>query len=197
MLTQEKINLNYVSFVGKLKKYGCYTQAMEDDTNFNELLKNGSAFVKDDTGGAYEGSLVENINRVAFVAYYLNDLLFPEVRVPVDSLIRVCYLQQISKALIITKNDVEWEIKKGKLFKFTDNNPAMKCGEYSLFLCAKYGIQLNEEEYEAILSVDKPNDDQIKYFSNMLGQILRASVELTNTERRIKYKQYLSNKKEE
>lgn len=195
MLTEEKINLNFVNFINKLKKYGCYTQKMEDDLSFNEALKNGSAFVRDDSGGAYEGSLIEHVTRIAVIAFNLNNNLYEEVKAPVDSLIRVCYLHQISRAYTIIKNDVDWEIKKGKLFKFANNTPALKCGEYSAFLCNKFGVELSEEEYEAMLSIDKVEDDQTKYFSSMVSQILRTAIELANTERRLRYKNYLKQTK--
>lgn len=168
---------------------------MEDDINFNEMLKSASAFVRDDSGGAYEGSLIEHITRIAIIAYNINEKLYDEVKVSTESLIRVCYLHQISRAYIITKNDVDWEIKKGKLFKFANNTPALKCGEYSTFLCSKFGIQLTEDEFEAILSIDKADDDQNKYFSSMLSQVLRTAVELANTERRLRYKNYLKQTK--
>lgn len=191
MLTEEKINLNFVKFVNKLKQYNCYPKPLEDDIEFNNLLKNSSAFLMEDSGGAYEGSLVEHVTNIAVMAFKINDnILAKEVQVPIDSLIRICYLHQISKALMFLKNDKDYEIKKGKLFKFNDNIPAMKCGEYSLFLCNKYGITLSSEEFEAILSVDKPNDDQIKYFGGILSLILREANNLANSERKIRYEYY-------
>lgn len=190
MLTEEKINLNFVKFVGKLKQYNCYPQSLEDDFEFNNLLKNSSAFLMEDSGGSYEGSLVEHVTNIAIMAFNINNLLSKEAQVSVDSLIRICYLHQISKALMFTKNDKDYEIRKGKLFKFNENMPAMKCGEYSLYLCNKYGITLSEEEYEAILSVDKPNDDQIKYFGGILSLILREANSLANSERKIRYEYY-------
>lgn len=194
MLSQEKINLNYATFIEKMKKYNCYTPAMENDDSFNDRLKNGIVSITENSGGAYEGSLVESITRVARIAYSINEMLLPEVKVPLDSLIRVCYLYQISKGLLFTKNDVDWEIKKGKLFKFIDNNPAIKYGEYSLYLCSKFGIELSLYEYEAILSVDKVDDNQTIYFGNMLAQILRSANEIANTERRLNYKAFLEKK---
>lgn len=197
MLTEEKINLNFVNFISKLKKYDCYTQSMENDFNFNEMLKSGSAFVRDDSGGAYEGSLVEHITRIAVIAFNLNNNLFEEVKAPIESLIRVCYLHQISRVYTIVKNDVDWEVKKGKLFRFANNTPALKTGEYSVFLCGKFGINLTEDEFEAILSIDKVEDDQTKYFSNVMSQILRNAIDLANTERRLRYKNYLKETKKE
>lgn len=192
MLTEEKINLNYTSFVKKLEQYNIYPQVMADDVEFNNLLAKASAFTSEESGGAYEGSLVEHITRTAIIAFKINEILQPEVKVtPIDSIIRVCYLHQIAKAIMITKNTVDWEIKKGKPFTFAKELPALKVGEYSIFLCNKYGIELTEDEYEAILSVDKEEDSQTKYFSSVLSQILITSVNLANMERKKRYKYYL------
>jgi hypothetical protein len=187
MLTEDKLNLNFVNFISKLEKYDVYPELMADDEEFNRLLRKASAFTGEDSGGAYEGSLVEHITRIAVIAFNINKVLQEEIRVPVDALIRVAYLHQISKALMITNNTVEWEVKKGKMFTFNRNIPAIKTGEYSLYLCSKYGIQLTEDEYEAILSVDK-DDDQTKYFSSALSQVLRTSVDMANAERRLQHK---------
>lgn len=191
MLTQEKINFNFVNFTSKLEKYGAYPDKMKEDVEFNEALRTASAFTSEDTGGAYEGSLIEHVTRIAVIAFNVNKLLMDEVTVPVDSLIKVCYLHQLAKVLMIKKTTAEWEIKKNKLFTFAKNLPALKTAEYSLFICAKYGIELTEEEYEAISSTEKEGDLQVKYFSNSIGQILRTSIELANTERRLRHKFYL------
>jgi hypothetical protein len=188
MLTEEKINLNFVTFIDKLTKYNAYPKSLEDDEEFKKSLKNASAFIQKDSGGAYEGSLIEHINHVALIAYNINNMLSDSVKVPLNSLIRSCYLQQISKALMIEKNTSEYEIGRGKLFRFKDNLPALKCGEYSILLCNKYGIELKENEYEAILSVDKINDEQTKYFGSMLSLILKQANELAIAEMKAEYK---------
>jgi hypothetical protein len=190
MLTEEKINLNFVNFTDKLEKYNIFPDKMKEDVEFNESLRVASAFTSEDSGGAYEGSLIEHITRIAIIAFNVNKMLQEEVTVPIDSLIKVCYLHQISRALMIKKNTVEWEVKKGKPFTFDKSSPALKTGEYSIFLCNEYGIKLSVDEYEAILSIDKLDDAQTKYFSNSLSQILRVSIELANTERKLRYKYY-------
>lgn len=189
MLTEQKINLNYLNFINKMEKYNIFPDEMKNDNSFTNALRVASAFTSEDSGGAYEGSLIEHITRIAVLAFNVNNLLSEDIKASPDSLIRVCYLHQISKALMIVKNNVDWEIKKGKPFTFSRNIPAIKTAEYSLYLCSKYGISLNEDEYEAILSVDKLDDDQTKYFCNSLSQVLRVAIELANTERRLKLKQ--------
>jgi len=190
MLTEEKINLNFVNFTDKLEKYQIFPDKMKEDVDFNESLRVASAFISEDSGGAYEGSLIEHITRIAMIAFNINKTLQEEVTVPIDSLIKVCYLHQIAKVFMIRKNTLDWEIKKGKPFAFDKSLPALKTAEYSIFLCNEYGIKLTVDEYEAILATEKLDDAQTKYFSNSLSQILRVSIELANTERKLRYKYY-------
>ena len=89
---------------------------------------------------------------------------------------------------IYTMHRIEWEIKKGRLFAFRRDIPAIKCAEYSVMLCNKYGVNLSEEEFEAILSTDKVSDEQTKYFGNMLSHILNCAIDIANTEGRLKQK---------
>lgn len=187
-MREEIINANFVEFIQKLEKYNAYPDAMKNDEEFLTKLRFSSAFISEDSGWAYEGSLIEHTKRVAVIAFNINKLLSADLQVPLDSLIKVCYLHQIGKPLMIQKNEVEWEIKKGRLFAFRRDIPAIKCAEYSVMLCNKYGVNLSEEEFEAILSTDKVSDDQTKYFGNMLSHILNCAIDIANTEGRLKQK---------
>lgn len=185
---EEKINLNFVKFIDKLTKYGIYTDAMKADNDFNEKLKVASAFLSEDSGYAYEGSLIDHTTNVAVFAYKINEL-FPNSKIPVNSLIKVCYLHQIGKVFRIIKNENDWEVKNGKLFSYNKNSLPIKTSEYTIYLCYKYGIEFTEEEYEAMLSVEKQNDDQNKYFGSMFSHILNSAIDLVNTEGRLRFKQ--------
>lgn len=195
-MREEIINANFVKFIETLDKYNAYPEAMKDDGDFLTKLRFSSAFISEDSGWAYEGSLIEHTKRVAEIAFHNNKLLSAESQVPLESLIKVCFLHQIGKALMIQKNEVEWELKKGKLFTFRRDIPAIKCAEYSVMLCNKYGIHLNEGEFEAMLSTDKTNDEQTKYFGNMLSHLLNCAIDITNTEGRLKQKLRINEKKQ-
>jgi len=184
-ITEEKINLNFVRFIKMLKKYGAYTDKMDEDNQFTDLLKLAPSHTKDETGGAYDGGLIEYIMSITDYAKKLNENILSEGdRIENGSLMKVCFIHQIAKAKEYRANDIDWEIKKGYLYKFNDGLPALKTGEYSTYLCAKYGIELTEDEYEAILSIDKEDDLQTKLFGNMLSRILRVAIEFANVERK-------------
>lgn len=182
-MSEEKVNLNYNGFIQKLKKYNYYTESFENDTLFNEQLKTAVASINENSGLNYDGSLIEHTKRIAVIAYNLNENIHEEVKVDIDSLVKVTYLCQISKAIIFSKSATS----VGG-YKFNDKANAMKVGEYSLYLCSKYGINLSADEYEAISSVDKSEDDQKKYYGNALSQILKSAIEIADTEARIRYK---------
>lgn len=188
MISEEKINLNFTNFVSKLKEYDAYPEKMENDEEFNKLLRYGVAGINRDTGMAYNGSLIETSVKIAVLAYHINSKLPPSIAVETTSLVKVCYLHQISMALMVIPNTTEWEIKKGWLYKFKDDNPKIRRGEYTAYICAKYGIELTEGEYEAILSVDRDDDKQFQYFGSMLSHILNASSNLIKTEYRLRHK---------
>ena len=188
MLSEEKIKFNYSVFISKLEKYNCLTEKLKQDDEFNNKLMNASAFVNEDSGGAYAGSLIEHANRVAVIAYKINESLAKEVQISPDSIVRVSYLFGISKAIMLEANTVEYEIKRGKLYRFANNLPAIKGSELSIYLCNKYDIELTQEEFEAILIIDKDCDIQSKIFSSVLTNIIKSANDLAISEKKAKYK---------
>lgn len=200
MLTVEKINLNYITFCNKLKKYNCYSEQMIDD--LGEQLKNCSFSLNNDSGSAYQGSLIDIVlNHLCSIAYSINEVAFgtnskfSSMRVNIDMLMRVLLLQHISKAEIFIDTRETWKINKGMLYEFNPNiKSALKLGERSLYLCQKYGISLTEEEYEAIRIIDKTDDDKIMFYMNPLCSIVKAANQFVATEMRQKY---INNKQKE
>ena len=167
----------------EMKKVKTNTEKFEKDDAFNNLLKLAPAFTTEDSGAAYPGALIEYIKKIAINAYNINNLFPEELKVPVDSLIKVCYLHQISKANMFEKND-KYDVKYGKLYKFVDNLPVLRTGELTIRICNVYGIELTEEEFTTILSIDKENDPQTKYFGSVLTFILNTANSMSSLERK-------------
>ena len=200
MLTPEKINLNYITFCNKLKKYNCYSEQM-----INEIggqLKDCSFSMNDDSGSAYQGSMIDIVlNHLCSVAYNINEVVFGptgkfnSIRVNPDMLMRVLLLQDIAKAEMFVNTRDTWKVKKGILYEFNTNLKAsLKLGERSLYLCQKYGIELAEEEYEAIRIIDKSEDDKIMFYINPLCSIVKMANQFVAVEMRQKY---INNKEKE
>ena len=200
MLTPEKINLNYITFCNKLKKYNCYSEQMINE--IGEQLKDCSFSMNDDSGSAYQGSMIDIVlNHLGSVAYNINEVVFGptgkfnSMRVNPDMLMRVLLLQHIAKAEMFVNTRDTWKVKKGMLYEFNTNLKAsLKLGERSLYLCQKYGIELAEEEYEAIRIIDKSEDDKIVFYINPLCSIVKMANQFVAVEMRQKY---INNKEKE
>lgn len=200
MLTPEKINLNYITFCNKLKKYNCYSEQMINE--IGEQLKDCSFSMNDDSGSAYQGSMIDIVlNHLCSVAYNINEVVFGptgkfnSMRVNPDMLMRVLLLQHIAKAEMFVNTRDTWKVKKGMLYEFNTNLKAsLKLGERSLYLCQKYGIELAEEEYEAIRIIDKSEDDKIMFYVNPLCSIVKMANQFVAVEMRQKY---INNKEKE
>ena len=200
MLTPEKINFNYITFCNKLKKYNCYSEQMINE--IGEQLKDCSFSMNDDSGSAYQGSMIDIVlNHLCSVAYNINEVVFGptgkfnSMRVNPDMLMRVLLLQHIAKAEMFVNTRDTWKVKKGMLYEFNTNLKAsLKLGERSLYLCQKYGIELAEEEYEAIRIIDKSEDDKIVFYINPLCSIVKMANQFVAVEMRQKY---INNKEKE
>ena len=200
MLTSDKINLNYITFCNKLKKYNCYSEQMNNE--IGELLKDAPFSMNDESGTAYQGSMIDVVlNHLCVIAYTINDVVFGEsgrfnsMRVNPDMLMRVLLLQHIAKSEMFVPTRDSWKVKKGMLYDFNpDIKTSMKLGERSLYMCQKYGIELSEEEYEAIKTIDKSDDDKTLIYITPLSLIVRMTNQFVAVEMRQKY---INNKQKE
>ena len=149
----------------------------------DEKGRNASFGMSEDSGSAYAGSLVENSSAIAEYAKKINETFPQNMRVNNKSIYRVALLQHIAKVLMYVENDNEWEVKnRGFVYKFVDQNTALRCGERSLFLLMQVGVVLTEDEFEAIRIVDKSKEDDAfsKFFSNTLAFVIRQANEIVS-----------------
>jgi hypothetical protein len=174
MLTKEKINSNFLLFQKKLETYGCFSEEMMND--LGEKIKNAPYSLSYEYGGCYDGALVDVTLRVLCnIAYQINEFAFgkagnadgnykhPFLAVNPNKLMKVLLLLNIAKAVMFVEEKEDWKIKRGQLYKFEDFETTLKLGARTLFLCQKYGIVLEEDEYEAILSIDDAEDNGARF----------------------------------
>lgn len=200
MLTTEKLNLNFITFCKKLEKYNCYSEQMINE--LGEEIKNCSFSLNEDTGSCYQGSMIDIVlNHLCSIAYNVNECVFgingrfSEMKVNPDMLMRVLLLQHLAKAEMFVPQREQWKIKRGQYYDFNpDLKSSLKLGERSLYLCQKYGIEVSEEEFEAIRIIDKLDDDKINSFLTPLCSIVKMANQFVAVEMRQKY---LNNKKQE
>lgn len=175
MLTEEKLTLNYSRWIDGLKKYGCYSKKMIEE--IGEQIKDASFALQESSGCAYQGSMINVVlNHLCKLALKINDNVYdkhPMLKVNTNMLMRVLLLQHIAKSEMFILQPNQWKAKNGYIYDFnTDLSTCLKCGERSLFLCMKYGIELNEEEYEAIRIIDKEDMATNPYISP-LSQLVK------------------------
>jgi hypothetical protein len=183
MITEEVKNQNFILFQKKLEKLGIDIQPMID--GIGDKLLNAPCSTSIDSGLAYDGALIHNILKVITpYAVRINELLPDSIKVDKISLVKVCLLHQLSKALMFIPNDNTWEIeKRGMLYKYAESNLALKTGIRSLILCQEYGIKFTPEEVEAMTIIDRePTDEQARFFANPISVIVRQANELATLE---------------
>lgn len=188
MLNQEKINANFVAYVKRLEKYGCYSEEMMKD--LGDEIKNASFGMKDDSGCAYRGALIDVVlNHLCKTAYAINETALntnATLKVNLDKLMKVLLLQHIAKSQMYVAQTDSWRVNKlGEIYQFNDRLACnMKNGERSVYLCQKYGINIEEDEYEAIRIIDKESDDKSLYHVSPLAMMVLAVNQLTWVELR-------------
>lgn len=194
MLSQEKINANFVTYCKKLEKYGCYSEEMMKV--IGDKIKNCPFGMNEDSGGAYQGGMVDVVlHNLCKLAHNINELGLgggekpnhPFLKVNSNMLFRVLLLQHIAKAEMFVRTEEQWKIKKGFLYDFNDSlTSSLKLGERSIYLCQKYGITLEEEEYEAMRIIDR-EECKYDFFASPLALLVKFVNVLTATELKIKY----------
>ena len=199
MLSIEKINSNFILWIERLQKYNCYSQRLIDD--MGDLIKNASFSLTENSGSAYQGSMIDVVlNNLCRLGYELNENCFgyqnnkikhKHLYVNQNMLMRVLLLQHIAKAEMFVIQNNQWKAKNGYIYDFNGElKTSLKLGERSIFLCMKYGIDLNEEEYEAMRIIDK-DEDKTNSFTQPLCAIVKIANQLTAIE---KYREYINNK---
>lgn len=188
MITEELKEKNFNLFLSKLEKIGVSKESFESE-EISVKIKNATFALTNENDLAFDGSLLHVILRTLTpYAVKINELLPEGKRVDNDSLIKICFLHQLSKATTIVKNDNEWEIeKRGMVYKYAPSTVALKMGMKSLLLAQSLGVTFTEEEAEAMIILDRSDvDTQAKFYSGTLATIIKQAAELTYLTNRIK-----------
>jgi hypothetical protein len=174
MLTEERINQNYLTFIKKLETYNCYSEKMMNE--IGEKIKHAPYSMNDEHGGCYDGALIETVLfTLCRIGFEMNENAFgkngkedgkfshPFLAVNTYKLMRVLLLSNIAKAVFFETETEQWKQKRGLMYRFIESDSSLNLGEKTLYLCQKYGIKLDEDEYEAIISSDKDDENGIRY----------------------------------
>lgn len=179
-IEQRQKNLNL--FKSKLEDCGINTSKLMK--LYGEKLQDSTfAFSNKENQFCGDGTLLHTVMRVLTpMALKLNEALSMGGKSVDDKmLIKVCFLHQIAKCVMVSPNDNKWEIEnRGLMYKFNDYSFALKMGMRSIAMCIQCGIELTENELEAMSNLDKEETKQTKFYSSPLAVILKQANELTD-----------------
>ena len=175
---KEKINKNNQTFLEKNELYGILTKELLE--YLGEDLLTAPASTMKSLHNAFPGGLIDHILKTTKYAIGINKLLPTGMEVEAQSIVKVCFLHQIGKTFLYKWCESEWHRNnQGKMYEFNEELTSMKIGERSVYYAMKYGVKLSEEEYQAIVNYDKPEDDkQSKWYGSTLSTILKEANEL-------------------
>ena len=154
---------------------------------YGDAIKNATySFTKKEGEHCGDGTLLQVILRELTPTACKILEFFEENTVDKNSLIKICFIHQIAKAVMVSPNTNEWEIEnRGIMYKFNETSSALKMGMRSVAMCFQCGISLTEQELEAISNLDREEDKQTRFFSSPLSIILKQAIEITEVKNRI------------
>lgn len=179
-MTEEKRIINFELYIKKLNQIGVNTDLLVE--KYGEQLKNATFTNTNDFGNAYNGSFIEiTLKVLTSYAVKLNELLPIEQKVDKSTLVKICLLHQIAKCVRLIPNDNQWEIeKRGMVYKYKEDLPAIRTGMHSVSMCYECGIPLTTEEIEAMTINDRDlSDDQARWHASVMATLVRQANELT------------------
>ena len=173
---------NYELYLKKLNQIGIDTEKLANE--IGDKLADATFSINSDNL-AYDGALINTVlYKLTPYAIKLNELYPAEIQVDKTSLVKVCLLHHIAKAIRLMPNDNEWEIKnRGLIYKYTPNQPSIRTGLHSLIIAQNCGVQFTAEEAEAMTVNDRDlSDDQARWHSSLMASIIRQANEMVYLE---------------
>lgn len=177
MLTIKQLEHNKAKFIETNEKYNVMTKELVDFLGDNLYTSPSSTSLT--MTGCYPGGLLHGTIKACKYAIKVNDMLPEDLRPTISSIVKSTFLSQIGKVFMFCLTENEHQKKQGKMYDFCDDIVRMRVGERSIYYATKYGVQLTEEEFQAILNLDKDDEDKMaKYFSSPLTSVIKWGFEL-------------------
>lgn len=179
MISVAKIEKNKAKFIETNQKYSIFTKELEDFLGEDFYVSPASPAL--DMYGAYPGGLLDHLLKVCKYSIGVNELLPETIKIDKETIIKTVFLTQIGKTFLYKQNTSEWHIKnQGKMYEYRDDEMVvMTIGERSAMYVMKYGVQLTEEQYQAIINSDKHESERfVRGRSKTLSHILRLGFDM-------------------
>jgi hypothetical protein len=174
MLTKEQFEHNKAKFLETNVKYNIMTKELLDF--LGDDLYTAPASTSLTMVGCYPGGLLNHMIKACKYAINVNKILPESIRQSDPTIVKTVFLAQIGKVFMYCLSE---DPKHGQMYDFCDNTVRLRVGERSSYYAINYGVKLTEEEYQAILNLDKDDNDKMaKYFSSSLTSIIKLGFEL-------------------
>lgn len=179
MISKERIEKNKTIFFDTNEKYKIFTNELIEFLGDDFFLSPASPSL--DFYGAYPGGLLDHLIKVSKYSINVNETLPESIRLENSKILKTVFLSQIGKVFLFKFNENEWQRNnQGKIYTYRNEDMvALRVGERSVYYATKYGCELTEEEYQAIINIDKDYDDKMaKQYSSLLSKIIKYGFEL-------------------
>jgi hypothetical protein len=174
MLTIQQLEHNKAKFVETNEKYNIMTKELVDF--LGDDLYTSPASTRLSMAGCYPGGLLNHIIKACKYSVKVNDILPEALRQPIPTIVKTVFLAQIGKVFMYCLSENKTH---GQMYDFCDDTVRLRVGERSAYYAINHGVKLAEEEYQAILNLDKDDEDKMaKYFSSPLTSIIKWGFEL-------------------
>lgn len=181
MLTKELILQNFEKYTEALNGIGVDTEALY--LTLNADLIAAPANSTNTFYGAFEGGLIDLSMKITNYAIKANNAFPENMRISKESIMKVCLLHMISLSRSLVYNESAWHrTNQGKMYEFRNDLVAMSVGERSIKIISDSGINLTDEEYQAILNYAKEDNLQARFYTDRLGVLLKIGISLANEE---------------
>lgn len=174
------VEKNFRTYVDRLNQIGVRTDLLIE--KFGEKIKYASYASSNEFGLAYQGSFLECVmKKITLYAVQEAKLLQEEgIDIDLNSVIKVSFLNTIAKSVFFIPNDNQYEINKGKIFKFDENEAVfgLKTSIVSLWMCTnECGITFTKEELDAMTILDRQDEYASKGYCSPLSWVIKRANE--------------------
>lgn len=177
MLSTAKLERNKTIFIETNEKYNIMTKELLNFLGEDLFISPSSSSLN--MVGSYPGGLLHITIKACKYAIKVNEILPDNLKQPVDSIVKSIFLSQIGKVFMFHLTDNESLKKRGQMYDFREDIVRLRVGERSAYYALQHGVTLTEEEYQAIVNLDKDEDDKMaRYFSSSLTSIIKWGFEI-------------------
>ena len=184
-ISEQQANVEWTKFFTKFEELGL-TKNYDMDKLKSEILA-APCGLSEDSGTAYKGALLMHINMVMALAQRIAKMISGTFQIDEQSLLKVCCIMHLAKRHMYVENENEWDIKRGYLFKFAENEGTLKCGERSALEALNNGVKLSVAEFEAIKALDD-DDSGKRVFQDIMVTVVKQANDLGYAIEKERYK---------